>query len=101
MQGFTVDLSELDAARKIMADSAAQFRGIANDFAQTFADASAFGPTPEGALLAELYGEMHAAAGAELSAAEGFLNNVARGLHDVRARTGQTEFDNTKRLGAL
>jgi hypothetical protein len=101
MQGFAVDLDELDRYRRIVQDHAERFRNIGSGLTANDVNESSFGTLRAATELARVSQDLHAAVRAQCAAAEGFLSNVGRGVSDVSERTNQTEVSNTVALRAL
>jgi hypothetical protein len=100
MQGFTVDLGELERCRRVLQAQADKFDEINSQLAG-HGDTSSFGRLPASARLAASVNALHTTAKSQLSAAQQFLSDAARGLGDVGHRSGQTDITNAANLEAL
>jgi hypothetical protein len=101
MQLLSVDLEELDRCRKVIQDQAEEFGGMSGGLAARDVAPSSFGALPAAIRLAQASQDLHAAAGAQLSAAHNFLGSVGIGLYNEGQRTSQTESSNVNALKAL
>ncbi len=101
MNGFTIDLAELERCQKIIQDLAGEFGGVSDEFAVGDVDNSLFGALPAGAGLARVVKDIHAAAGDHLLAAHEFLHDVGQRLSDARQRLSSTEDSNAALMSAF